>query len=88
MIAAHRIVEAKHIGARAEPAGRIPEPGHRLGQQRRHDIGMELPGEFTPAYAAVGHRITRPDVARILPAIFSGTPSMAALAAAARRAEA
>src|SRR5215471_12428469 len=78
MVLAHRIVKPKHIGSRAEPSSRVPEPGHRPRQQRRHDIGVEPAGELASAHDVVIHLTRRAEATRGLPAISGRSAARAA----------
>jgi hypothetical protein len=55
VVAAHRIIEAQDVRSRAQPPGRVPQPGHGPGEDGGDQFGVELPGEITPVRDPVIH---------------------------------
>jgi uncharacterized glyoxalase superfamily protein PhnB len=55
-------------------AGRVPKPGHSVGQQRSHNIGMEIPGQFAPRQGTVIHKASRPEPGRSVKRENKGCP--------------
>jgi hypothetical protein len=62
VIAAHLVIQAKHIRSRPQPRRRIPQPWQSLAQQRLHGSGEESASQLCSAQIAIDHHASPSDL--------------------------